>query len=134
ARTRARRCSMDISVLLSADRLIVCRVSFSRNGREAPRRMASWKLAIRIRAGSRLVPGTIVPCYHLQGNPIIEITGLSGGTLMSWLEASVLLLLYGTALVAGWVAALVWRRRAGAWAGPVVVLLLALIPWSLGQA
>ncbi|NLF65762.1 MAG: GAF domain-containing protein [Chloroflexi bacterium] len=53
---------------------------------------------------------------------------------MSWLEASVLLLLYGTALVAGWAAALVWRRRAGAWAGPVVVLLLALIPWSLGQA
>src|SRR5690606_3293288 len=53
---------------------------------------------------------------------------------MSWLVASVLLLLYGSALTAGWLAALVWRRRAGAWTGAVVVLLRALLPWLLGQA
>lgn len=52
---------------------------------------------------------------------------------MSWLQASVILLLYGSTLAAGGLAALVLRRRAGPWAAPVAALLLAIMPWALGQ-
>ncbi|MDT8306083.1 MAG: GAF domain-containing protein [Anaerolineae bacterium] len=51
---------------------------------------------------------------------------------MSWLLATVLLLLFVATLGATWLALLAWQRRVGPWAS-FTILMLAVAQWSLGQ-